>query len=718
MESERIKTGKLRQPMTAKCWVLALVGTMTFVMLMIAVINYTVDPFGYFHPSTENRDVYSFNGELNYRLVNFRYFEDHHQEYSGVIIGGSKGSFVDASYLDKISGERYCNLSTSHGNFYDYLAWTKWVADNTDIQYILLNLSTLEVQWYMPEERHEDTTGFFLPAELDPNKNRVVQFIQYLYRGGLEPSVQYLDGKINNSLRFYAYDSYVDDTPAEYADPMLAYQDWMPTLGLRLKSSLNGDYAKTSAIKQNLAALQEIREICEKSEIQLSVMIAPTSTLQYLRYECPAYWDYLKDMAEIVSYWDFSMPNMSNKNMFNFLTDTNHMYSEGVNHMLDQIYGVGSGDDFGAYVTAENIEEHIAERQRRYDALMEEYAETGTVWQGMYYDDGYLLSDMFYPIASNTGNTWMTKIPFKDYLNVTQHFYASFDHLDGISVFATGVPVNPEDFGDLELRVYDDTAKHTIFSKTVDLSQIRRDGYESFIHFDNLELTEGHWYSLIFSYEARGENDFFGLHYVDGEPTWNIYTELDGLPTGYEVKMSLYNSQTYGSYRQRDAVLQTDQMRGEGEGETQEITEQTRYTQTFTAGCDLLSYIQLKVSHRSDPEELATDEEYNVILELRGPDGALMSRKTIMGATLQNPAVGAYDVVFDGDLYMEQGETYEVTLYANKTAEQGLKLLTHGEEPDSVLYLNGAETGESLCYRIYGVSGEEIKDRMVNSIYG
>lgn len=155
-------------------------------------------------------------------------------------------------------------------------------------------------------------------------------------------------------------------------------------------------------------------------------------------------------------------------------------------------------------------------------------------------------------------------------------------------------------------------------------------------------------------------------------------------------------------------MLQTDRMRGEGEGETQELTERTRYTQTFTADCSLLSYVQLKISHLdepADPAEAAPVEDgYNVMLELRGPDGTLMSTKTIVGALLRE--ADTYNLALDGDLYLEPGETYELTICANKTAAHGLKLLTHGAEPDSALSLNGVQTGDSLCYRIYGLDEE------------
>lgn len=709
MESVSKKSRKLRQPMTAKRWVLSLVGAMTFVMLMIAVVNYIVDPFSYFHSPTEDRGVYSFDGAYNPKLANFRYFKEHHQEYSGVILGGSKTRFLEESYL--LNGNRYCNLADVQGNFYDYLNWVKWIAGNTDIRYVFLSLSTVEVEYYTPEERNAQVNGWFQPADLDRNRNRVIEFIQYLYKGGIKPSIQFLKSK---QLIYYIGRTPLH--PARSPEPMSysPYNTWTSNLNQYLERSANGIHNSMPAIKQNLDALQEIKEICAESDIQLSVVIAPASTIQYLYYESPEYWNYLRDMAQIVSYWDFSMPNAINKNMFNF-SDATHMCSDALNHMLDQIFGMEPDDGSGAYVTKANIEEHISERQRRYDALMEEYAETGTVRQGMFFNDGYLMSDMFYPIISNIGNTHVDSVPFKDYLNVMQHFYASFGHLEGIGVFAADVPAELENLGDLELRIYDDTGRHTIFSENVDPSIIREDGYECFIHLGGLELTEGHWYSLIFSYEPKIDEDPFSFQYVDGESTSDIYMELDGVLQEYEVKMNIFRSQTYGNYRQRDAVLQTDQMRGEGEEETQELTELTRYTQYFTADCDLFSYIQLQTSHRNDPDKLETDDDYSVIMELRGPDGMLMSRKTIMGAVLQN--ADAYNVTFDGDLYLEQGETYELTLYANKTAEQGLKLLTHGEEPGSALYLNGAETGESLCYRIYGVTGAEIEYRRVN-IYG
>jgi len=83
--------------------------------------------------------------------------------------------------------------------------------------------------------------------------------------------------------------------------------------------------------------------------------------------------------------------------------------------MCDQIYEIEPDDASGVYVTAENIDEHIAERQRRYNELMEEYKDTGTVWQGMYFDDGCVMSELFDPIVSNTGYAQAANNLLKNY---------------------------------------------------------------------------------------------------------------------------------------------------------------------------------------------------------------------------------------------------------------------------------------------------------------
>jgi len=58
-----------------------------------------------------------------------------------------------------------------------------------------------------------------------------------------------------------------------------------------------------------------------EADIQLSIVIAPTSTVQYLAYECPEYGDYLREMSILINYWDFFKANENNKNAFSFVNE-------------------------------------------------------------------------------------------------------------------------------------------------------------------------------------------------------------------------------------------------------------------------------------------------------------------------------------------------------------------------------------------------------------
>ena len=65
--------------------------------------------------------------------------------------------------------------------------------------------------------------------------------------------------------------------------------------------------------------------------------------------------------------------------------------------MLNQIYGKENLEDFGVYVTADNVDEQIKERERRSYALLAEYGETGEIQLGKAYDESYLMDALIFP---------------------------------------------------------------------------------------------------------------------------------------------------------------------------------------------------------------------------------------------------------------------------------------------------------------------------------
>ena len=195
---------KLRKPMTAKRWSFLLVAGAISIMIAIGLVNFLVDPYDYFHPTTGKDNIYFLEGKTyNRRLFNYHYLKEYSSDYGGVILGGSKGMRVSEEVLSELSGVPCRNLTAEVGNFYDYLGWVRWLTESTDIKMIFINLSSLEVDIYSEKERNVESTGYYMPAALDSEKNKLTEFIQYLYRGGIQTSIDYLKAKHDGTISVF-----------------------------------------------------------------------------------------------------------------------------------------------------------------------------------------------------------------------------------------------------------------------------------------------------------------------------------------------------------------------------------------------------------------------------------------------------------------------------------------------------------------------------------
>lgn len=665
-----------------------------------------------FHPTAGTGNVsYVAGKSYNRRLYHYNYLKEHYRDYGGVILGGSKGMRVSEELLSELSGTPCRNLTAEVGNFSDYLSWVRWLIGHTDIKLIFINLSTLEVDYYSEKERGVDTSGYYMPAALDKEKNKLTEFVQYLYRGGIQTSIDYLRGKRDGTLPVYSMedinenDMYVQ-TEARKLNPQALIDGVNAGLADRLEDAAQGRHSKMPAIERNLLAMKEIKKLCKDAGVELKVVFASTYIGQYLLYESPEYWEYLMDLAQITDYWDFSFLNSYNRNPYNFM-DSGHAYADTLNHMLKQIYGKEDLEDFGVYVTADNVDSHIKKRKQRFYSLIHEYKKTGEVRLDTAYGDGSLVDDYIFPVVTNMASPQTSAITLGDHLFVAQHFYAAFGQMQGVGIFADGLAENEEERGVLCLKLYDDTAKHTRYTAAIETEKMKN-GKETVIRFPDIELVEGHWYSLIFSYEPTTADHTFGLMAVDGPPDSQIYAELDGEPFAQVVKMNIYGCQECGMSNTTQNKLLDDQMRGEGEGHTNSISKNNRYVQYFKTDGGLLSYIQIQ-TFRKKEEEPAEDESYQVVFELRDSKGMLMGKRTVMGMLLQN--ADTFCVVLDGMINLKEGEVYELTIYSEQTPKQGLMLMTHAadETRGSVLYQNGKKTDDSLCYRIYRADGEKVE---------
>ena len=93
--------------MKAKHWCMMFLASVVLVGLLLAGLNFLVDPFGAFG------DVifqwWSYDETTNPRIAKQTYLETHHDEYDSYIVGCSSTSSFPVAALNEYTGDRFYN---------------------------------------------------------------------------------------------------------------------------------------------------------------------------------------------------------------------------------------------------------------------------------------------------------------------------------------------------------------------------------------------------------------------------------------------------------------------------------------------------------------------------------------------------------------------------------------------------------------------------------
>ena len=116
------------------------------------------------------------------------------------------------------------------------------------------------------------------------------------------------------------------------------------------------------AITGTLESLTRIRDLCQENGINLIVLCAPV----YADYMDYFSWDQVADfytrLAQVTPYWDFSYSSVSFEPRYFY--DETHFRNCVGEMALARIFGddfLYIPDDFGVYVTSDNVQEHLAD---------------------------------------------------------------------------------------------------------------------------------------------------------------------------------------------------------------------------------------------------------------------------------------------------------------------------------------------------------------------
>lgn len=387
--------------MSAKKWTILFVCLIFLSLLFIAGTNFIIDPYGYF--GAKHGENYTMDENDYLREQKAEHIKYHADEYDAYLVGGSKAGGIRSEKLSDLDGYRYYNCWLLSGNFEDYYLYSKYIIENAHPKKLLLHISTSEIAQF---DREAKGDIYEVPAVIS-EESKVAETFKYLFKN-LSVSVDTIKDKEarypvtksgeRNLSKYYNYYKEHRDVNDYYDHLMKEMVDaYLPRL-------TTGTKDKADLVNSNMDYLKKIKNLCDKNGVEFQVFLGTLFVGEIVGYEGNSFYNWLAQMVETTGgLWCFNNFNDLIYNPFNYY-NARHYYYEMGDLMIDRMSGKETGhNDFGIYLTNDNIAEEISRRKQETDKLREYYKKTGTIPISGYEEANNITKDSIY---WNNSSNW------------------------------------------------------------------------------------------------------------------------------------------------------------------------------------------------------------------------------------------------------------------------------------------------------------------------
>jgi hypothetical protein len=329
------------------------------ILASIMVFNYTFDYYSVFDPDFEYlRDNIQLFDSFNVHYFQITSIIEKNDRYDSILFGSSRVGFTDVS---KIRGERFYNL------WYPASAPLLWHKDlkflldkGCKFKKVVLALDDFSYRVNMATFRHgvrkfrhypytlQNKIGFYLfHLTLLPNTNQVQQKYQFFRKINADNAELFEHG----GWYLKGMEDMIDSEPLKHNTDKkfkVPYREMF----------------RANRMEETIREIRIIKELCDKNNIKLTIYFNPIHRATYLSNSVEEFRGFLafkRRVSEISPFYDFTGINEIVSNNLNFY-ETSHYRPLVSDMMLSKMYGLNLAkvpEGFGAYVTAENIDEHL-----------------------------------------------------------------------------------------------------------------------------------------------------------------------------------------------------------------------------------------------------------------------------------------------------------------------------------------------------------------------
>lgn len=349
--------------MSSKKWTLMFIITVILCLGMVYTFNLITDPFGAF--SSEKNTWYSYAFTLNPRVGKVGFLEQEGHKFDAFIVGSSATSSIPVQALNDADGLNYYNAFVYGADMYDVSKIAQYIINHQEAKKLILNIGPVSAYGYHPDNDP-------LTYGLHYKTGDVSEFTFNMRYGFVNPRYGY------EKLKTMAVDSFVQDGHDVFREDTGAYDKSkrdVEKIGNLDHYLINypvfnayPDLEKPlDDLDQFLSEMELIKALCLEKDVELEVVIFPMYG-DYIDYFPTEDIDkFYKSLVEITDFWDFSLSSLSKDPRFFY--DEAH-FRNTMGEMMVQRMRKSITDyipeDFGNYVTQDNVEAIIAEYSTDY----------------------------------------------------------------------------------------------------------------------------------------------------------------------------------------------------------------------------------------------------------------------------------------------------------------------------------------------------------------
>ena len=333
-----------------KMWFMLVSGA----IIMIALLNYLIDPFGVFHTGLLEKSK-----SLNERVVKIDYLNKNKEKYNAFMLGSSTMGTTDPKVLEKyVKDSKFYNLTCSSSNMYDFKMLIKYLLkEDFDVKNLYLQIDLTSMREYgkhpnQAQKHHYAVTDdsvwkFYLEYltifPFDAMKAKVMMYLT---------NADATKFDVENSGMWF-----VKHKDMARAKDLEAYIANEPSFKKRSRRT-RGEEKNIDAI---ISDYQEIVKLCEEKGVNLTVLTTAYNHLRMDAFKINDVLSFVKRLATYHDIWYFSGYNSVTNDDRNFY-EVNHYIPKIGALKAARIYHDSAVDvpkDFGVLVSKENMQEML-----------------------------------------------------------------------------------------------------------------------------------------------------------------------------------------------------------------------------------------------------------------------------------------------------------------------------------------------------------------------